>query len=76
MLTAGQHEPGPSDLPGPRYESYGSSFGNMGPLPNISKTPSQGSRRSSFARLTEEDAPTVTQDDVPPPVCPEASGTI
>ncbi|KAA1471680.1 hypothetical protein DENSPDRAFT_130311 [Dentipellis sp. KUC8613] len=29
----GVHEPGPNDEPGPRYESYGSSFGNFGPLP-------------------------------------------
>lgn len=29
-----QHvEPGPDDEPGPHYESYGSSFGNFGPLP-------------------------------------------
>lgn len=28
-----QHEPGPNDLPGPRYQSYDSSFGNFGPLP-------------------------------------------
>ena len=30
------HEPGPDDPPGPRlgFESYGSSFGNFGPLPN------------------------------------------
>ncbi|KAI0066274.1 hypothetical protein BV25DRAFT_1913042 [Artomyces pyxidatus] len=26
-------EPGPEDEPGPHYESYGSSFGNFGPLP-------------------------------------------
>ncbi|KAI0793198.1 hypothetical protein C8Q75DRAFT_549078 [Abortiporus biennis] len=26
------HEPGPDDPPGPRFESYGSSFGNFGPL--------------------------------------------
>jgi hypothetical protein len=26
-------EPGPDDEPGPHYESYGSSFGNFGPLP-------------------------------------------
>ncbi|THH15041.1 hypothetical protein EW146_g5379 [Bondarzewia mesenterica] len=29
----GVHEPRPEDEPGPRYESYGSSFGNFGPLP-------------------------------------------
>ncbi|KAJ7725840.1 hypothetical protein DFH07DRAFT_853541 [Mycena maculata] len=31
-----QHEPGPNDLPGPRYPSYdsGPSFGNFGPLPD------------------------------------------
>jgi hypothetical protein len=29
-----QHvEPGPDDEPGPHYESYGSSFGNFGPMP-------------------------------------------
>lgn len=28
------HEPGPNDPPGPHFESYGSSFGNLGPLPN------------------------------------------
>jgi len=29
-----QHvEPGPDDGPGPHYESYGSSFGNFGPMP-------------------------------------------
>ncbi|CCM05715.1 uncharacterized protein FIBRA_07947 [Fibroporia radiculosa] len=27
------HEPGPNDPPGPHFESYGSSFGNFGPLP-------------------------------------------
>ncbi|KAH8985946.1 hypothetical protein EDB86DRAFT_3065938 [Lactarius hatsudake] len=27
------HEPGPDDEPGPHYESYGSSFGNFGPMP-------------------------------------------
>ncbi|KAI0341988.1 hypothetical protein BDW22DRAFT_1358100 [Trametopsis cervina] len=26
------HEPGPNDPPGPKFESYGSSFGNFGPL--------------------------------------------
>ncbi|KAI5120642.1 hypothetical protein M0805_007979 [Coniferiporia weirii] len=26
-----EHEPGPEDGPGPKYESYGSSFGNLGP---------------------------------------------
>ncbi|KAI9509163.1 hypothetical protein F5148DRAFT_1189627 [Russula earlei] len=26
-------EPGPDDEPGPHYESYGSSFGNFGPMP-------------------------------------------
>ena len=31
--TALQREPGPDDEPGPHYESYGSSFGNFGPLP-------------------------------------------
>jgi len=32
--TALQHvEPGPDDEPGPHYESYGSSFGNFGPMP-------------------------------------------
>jgi hypothetical protein len=32
--TTLQHvEPGPDDEPGPHYESYGSSFGNFGPLP-------------------------------------------
>ncbi|KAH9994964.1 hypothetical protein BJV74DRAFT_830757 [Russula compacta] len=29
----GVHEPGPDDEPGPHYESYGSSFGNFGPMP-------------------------------------------
>ncbi|KAH9176633.1 hypothetical protein EDB89DRAFT_1846190 [Lactarius sanguifluus] len=29
----GHHEPGPDDEPGPHYESYGSSFGNFGPMP-------------------------------------------
>lgn len=28
-----EHEPGPNDPPGPKFESYGSSFGNFGPLP-------------------------------------------
>ncbi|KAH9946993.1 hypothetical protein B0H21DRAFT_375378 [Amylocystis lapponica] len=28
-----EHEPGPDDPPGPHFESYGSSFGNFGPLP-------------------------------------------
>ncbi|KZT10631.1 uncharacterized protein LAESUDRAFT_341809 [Laetiporus sulphureus 93-53] len=28
-----EHEPGPNDPPGPHFESYGSSFGNFGPLP-------------------------------------------
>lgn len=34
MMDAAQpeHEPGPDDPPGPRFESYGSSFGNFGPL--------------------------------------------
>jgi hypothetical protein len=32
--TTLQHvEPGPDDEPGPHYESYGSSFGNFGPMP-------------------------------------------
>ncbi|KAI1794171.1 hypothetical protein LXA43DRAFT_162214 [Ganoderma leucocontextum] len=30
------HEPGPDDPPGPKFESYGSSFGNFGPLPRES----------------------------------------
>jgi hypothetical protein len=32
-----QHEPGPQDPPGPRYESFdsGPSFGNKGPLPDF-----------------------------------------
>ncbi|TBU33768.1 hypothetical protein BD309DRAFT_996847 [Dichomitus squalens] len=30
------HEPGPGDPPGPKFESYGSSFGNFGPLPRES----------------------------------------
>ncbi|KAI0305538.1 hypothetical protein B0F90DRAFT_1698852 [Multifurca ochricompacta] len=29
----GHGEPGPGDEPGPHYESYGSSFGNFGPMP-------------------------------------------
>ncbi|KAH9956930.1 hypothetical protein BC827DRAFT_1229009 [Russula dissimulans] len=29
----GVREPGPDDEPGPHYESYGSSFGNFGPMP-------------------------------------------
>ena len=33
------HEPGPNDGPGPRYESYGSSFGNLGPLPGTPGAP-------------------------------------
>ncbi|KAG6369973.1 hypothetical protein JVT61DRAFT_12608 [Boletus reticuloceps] len=28
------HEPGPHDPPGPHYESFDSSFGNFGPLPD------------------------------------------
>ncbi|RDX55166.1 hypothetical protein OH76DRAFT_872077 [Lentinus brumalis] len=31
-----EHEPGPDDPPGPKFESYGSSFGNFGPLPRES----------------------------------------
>ncbi|OJT01677.1 hypothetical protein TRAPUB_7879 [Trametes pubescens] len=31
-----EHEPGPDDPPGPHFESYGSSFGNFGPLPRES----------------------------------------
>ncbi|KAI0820029.1 hypothetical protein BC628DRAFT_1423338 [Trametes gibbosa] len=31
-----EHEPGPDDPPFPHFESYGSSFGNLGPLPRDS----------------------------------------
>lgn len=31
-----EHEPGPDDPPGPKFESFGSSFGNFGPLPRES----------------------------------------
>ncbi|KAI8972230.1 hypothetical protein BD414DRAFT_426162 [Trametes punicea] len=31
-----EREPGPDDPPGPHFESYGSSFGNFGPLPRES----------------------------------------
>lgn len=36
-MTYLQHEPGPQDPPGPRYESFdsGPSFGNKGPLPDL-----------------------------------------
>ncbi|KAI0332363.1 hypothetical protein GY45DRAFT_497887 [Cubamyces sp. BRFM 1775] len=33
-----EREPGPDDPPGPHFESYGSSFGNFGPLPRESFT--------------------------------------
>ncbi|KAL7281780.1 hypothetical protein PYCCODRAFT_1430922 [Trametes coccinea BRFM310] len=33
-----EREPGPDDPPGPHFESYGSSFGNFGPLPRESYT--------------------------------------
>lgn len=36
LIGVQPHEPGPNDAPGPHYESYGSSFGNMGPLPRDS----------------------------------------
>ena len=32
-ITLQHVEPGPDDEPGPHYESYGSSFGNFGPMP-------------------------------------------
>lgn len=61
------HEPSPNDAPGPRYESYGSSFGNMGPLPGtFFKTSSKHSRRAP----SEDDGATVTQDDQPHVCCP------
>lgn len=32
-LAQPEREPGPNDPPGPKFESFGSSFGNFGPLP-------------------------------------------
>lgn len=61
-LTDFQPEPGPNDAPGPHYESYGSSWGNMGPLPTFPKTPSTRSRRT--APSEESDYATVTQENL------------
>ncbi|KAF8893376.1 hypothetical protein BD779DRAFT_1435825 [Infundibulicybe gibba] len=35
-------EPGPNDPPGPKYESYDSSFGNFGPMPRMTIHPISG----------------------------------
>jgi hypothetical protein len=57
-----QQESGRDDPPGPRYESYGSSFGNMGPLPpQVLITPPRSARLTSSVG---DDAATITQDDL------------
>ncbi|THH30805.1 hypothetical protein EUX98_g3389 [Antrodiella citrinella] len=63
------HEPGPDDPPGPRFESYGSSFGNFGPLRD-SLPPANG---NGWAAQTPSKAAGVPLPETNPPGSPTQS---
>ncbi|TCD67446.1 hypothetical protein EIP91_012363 [Steccherinum ochraceum] len=67
-----EHEPGPDDPPGPRFESYGSSFGNFGPLRD-SLPPVNGNGWAAQAQSPPTKAAGVPLPETLPPSSPSQS---